>query len=233
MNFFKRAKDIVDAKVNKFLDGIEDPNEMLDLSYEKMLTGLQKVKSNLADVVTEVKALENQMAAVKKEIAQHEEDAKTALKAGREDLAQKALERKQNAVSRLETLKYSCNQISEQAEHLKDMERKYQDKITDFKTQKEVTKATYKAAEAQVRVSESMAGVGKSLGNVGDTLQRANDKADKMMARAQAMESLSEEGILNDPLDHRDATEKELDKLRKESAVNDDMERLKKELGLE
>ena len=37
MGLFQRAHNIIEAKANKALDQAENPSEMLDLSYEKML----------------------------------------------------------------------------------------------------------------------------------------------------------------------------------------------------
>jgi phage shock protein A len=230
MGFFKRAAEIVESKVNKFLDKVEDPNATLDLSYEKMLDGLQQVKSHLADVVTEQKSIEFQIKNAEKEIAQREEEAKTAIRLNREDLANAALEGKHQASSRLQQLNEACSRIKTQADRLKEAERKFQERIQAFKTQKEVTKATYQAAKAEVRIGESMSGIGKEFGGIGETLRRANDKAEQMNARASAMESLAEEGILDDPFDNRGAVAKELDKIRRDAAVADDLERLKKEL---
>lgn len=230
MGFFKRAAEIVESKVNQFLDKVEDPNATLDLSYEKMLDGLQQVKSHLADVVTEQKSIEFQIKNAEKEIAQREEEAKAAIRLNREDLATAALEGKHQASSRLLQLNEAYGRIKTQVDRLKDAERKFQERIQTFKTQKEVTKATYQAARAEVRIGESMSGIGKELGGIGETLRRANDKAEQMNARASAMESLAEEGILDDPFDHRDTVAKELDKIRRDAAVANDLERLKKEL---
>ncbi|KPV44544.1 PspA/IM30 family protein [Alicyclobacillus ferrooxydans] len=231
MGLFKRASDMVEAKVSKFLNRLEDPNEMLDLSYEKMLTNLQEVRRHLADVVTEQKALEAQMDKAEKEIANYEDSARAALKLEREDLAKEALLRKQRETEHLAQLREGHERIVAQVEKLKDTEHKYRDRIESFRTQKEVTKATYQAAQSQVKVSESMTGISKELGGVGATLQRAQEKTDQMVARANAIDALSEEGVLEDPMDKRDRTTRELDDLRKQAAVDSDLERLKKELG--
>ncbi len=230
MGLFKRAAEIVESRVNKFLNSVEDPNAMLDLSYEKMVTGLQEVKRHLADVVTEQKQLENQIAQAQKDVDRYEESARAALQAQREDLAKEALTRKHTALEHVAQLQEGLDRISAQAEKLKQAEQKFQDRINAFKTQKEVTKATYQAAQAQVKVSESMTGIGKELGGVGDTLKRAQDKAEQMNARASAMDSLIDEGVLEDPLDQRDKVTRELDQIRKASAVDDELEKLKQEM---
>lgn len=231
MGLFKRASEIAESKINKFLTSLEDPNATLDLSYEKMLSALQEVKRHLADVVTEQKMLERQVFEAEKEVGERESEARAALKLGREDLAAAALERKHKTAEQVEMLKQSLERITAQVDRLKDAEKKYQDRIAAFKVQKEVTKATYNASKAEVKMSESVSGISKEFGSVGDSLQRAQDKADQMTARAAAMQSLTDEGILDDPLDHRDSVAKELDQIRRKSAVEDDLERLKKEMS--
>lgn len=233
MGLFKRATTVVESRLNKLIDKLEDPNATLDLSYEKMLDGLQEMKSSLADVVTEQKQIEVQLLHLEKDMSMREEEAKTALKMGREDLAQAALERKHELSAQIEPLQGAHERISAQAERLKAAEKKLEDRIRSFKSQKEITKATYNASKAEVRVSESMSGIGKQFGGVGDTMQRAQDKADQMQARAAAMESLTDEGILEDPLDKRDNVEKELSQLKQKSAVEDDLVRLKQEMEAE
>lgn len=233
MPLFKRAATIVESRVNQLLDKLEDPNATLDLSYEKMLDGLQDMKRSLADVVTEQKQIEGQILRLQRDMADREEEAKAALKMGREDLAEAALQRKHELASQIAPLQEAQQRISEQADRLKDAEKKLESRIQNFKTQKEITKATYNASKAEVRVGESVSGIGKQLGGVGDTMQRAQDKAEQMQARAAAMESLTDEGILDDPLDKRDNVAKELDQIKRQSAVQDDLERLKKEMAEE
>ena len=60
-SIFRKAADLIEAKVNKFLNSAENPNEELDLSYDKMLSSLQETKRHIADVVTEQKLLESQL----------------------------------------------------------------------------------------------------------------------------------------------------------------------------
>lgn len=230
MGLFRRAADLIEGKVNKLMDRVEDPNETLDLSYERMVDGLQQVKRHLADVVTEEKVMEKQISKTEAEVAQRESEAKTALSMNREDLATAALERKHQATAQLEQLREAHERIHGQVERLKQSEQKFQERISSFKTQKEVTKASYEASKAQVQVGESMSGIGRELGGVGDSMQRANDKAEQMMARASAMDSLMDEGILEDPLDSRDSVERELDKMKRNASVQEDLERLRGEV---
>ena len=231
MNLFKRAAEIFQAKTNKLLDALEDPNASLDLSYEKMLTGLQETKRHLADVVAEQISLERQMKAAQDEMGKSEEDARLALKAGREDLARTALGQKQAASEKLTSLQAARDSVKQQADRLTQSQKKLEARIDEFRTQKEVLKSQYSAAQAQVRVNQSLTGLGGELGGVGETMQRAKDKTEHMISKAEAMESLSQSGVLQDPLDNRTQAERELESLRSNASVDAELEKLKQEMA--
>ena len=62
MGFLDRMSTVVQAKMNKIMDKIEDPREVLDVSYEKQLQLLQNVKRGVAEVTTSKKRIELQKA---------------------------------------------------------------------------------------------------------------------------------------------------------------------------
>jgi phage shock protein A len=47
MTLFSRAHDIASAKANKVLDSAENPNEILDYSYQQMLDQITRVRQAL------------------------------------------------------------------------------------------------------------------------------------------------------------------------------------------
>ena len=96
-----------------------------------------------------------------------------------------------------------------------------------FRTQKEVMKTTYTAAQAQVRVTESLTGLGGHLGGTSDALRRASAKVEGMRDRADALGGMLEAGVLTDQFDDRSATKRELDALKATSAVDDELAKLK------
>jgi phage shock protein A len=231
MTVFSRVVDILQAKTHKLLDSLEDPNESLDLSYEKMIAGLQETKVHLADVVAQQKLLERQIGAARQEAANAENDARLALQANREDLAKAALAHKHSALEKLASVEAAQAGLLPQVQRLIETEKKLQDRIEQFRLRKEVMKTSYTAAAAEVQVTQAMTGVGGSFDNVGETLRRAEDKVSGMRAKADAMQSLTESGVLVDKLDNRPKEERELDALRVGSAIDSDLERLKTELA--
>src|ERR671927_236615 len=103
-----------------------------------------------------------------------------------------------------------------------------------FRTKKEVIKAQYSAAEAQVKISEAATGVGEEMADVGLAMQRAQDKTEAMRARAGAMEELEAAGAFDDNLQlgsGGDDIDRQLHELTSSSQVDDDLARMKAELG--
>jgi phage shock protein A len=229
-----RMSTVVKAKVSKLLDRAEDPAETLDYSYEKQLEQLQNVKKGIADVVTAKKRLQMQESTLQQQLVKLDTQARQALAAGKEDLARMALERKNVAQTELQSLDTQISELEAQQQKLTDSEQKLRAKIEAFRTKKEVIKAQYSAAEAQVRISEAATGVGEEMADVGLAMQRAVDKTENMKARADAVQELEAAGAFDDVTalgPGEDDIDKQLKELSSSSAVDDDLEKMKAELG--
>ncbi|MHC1566656.1 MAG: PspA/IM30 family protein [Candidatus Syntropharchaeia archaeon] len=229
MGLLKRAEVVIKSKVNRLLDKFEDPRETLDYSYQKQLELLQQVKKSIATTITARKRLELQKAKLEKNVEKLESQAREAIKAGREDLARLALERKRQNEMEIESLSQQIEEQKREEEKLIETERKLSTKIEIFKTKKEVIKAKYSAAEAQVKVKEAVGGISEEMADVGFALQRAEEKAEEMIAKSQALDEMAEIGTIEE-IGGEDDIERELKKIRLTSGVDEELERLKKEV---
>jgi len=226
-----RASTIVKAKLSKLLDRAEDPGETLDYSYEAQLTQLQNVKRGIADVTTAKKRLEMQYASMQQQSDKLDGQARAALGQGREDLAREALTRKAALQGQLDSIMQQGQQLEAQQQKLIEGQKTLQAKVESFRTQKEVIKAQYSAAEAQVRIGEAASGIGEEMADVGLAIQRAKDKTEQMQARAAAVEELTASGALEDFTSTGDDIDRELAAISAGTQVDDDLARLKAELG--
>jgi phage shock protein A len=227
-----RASTVVKAKFSKLLDRAEDPNETLDYSYEQQLQLLQNVKRGVADVVTAKKRLQLQTQQLEQSIVKLETQARQALGAGREDLARAALEKKASVQSQLQGLDVQVQGLEQQQEKLVQSERQLAAKIEAFRSEKEVIKAQYSAAEAQVRIGEAATGIGEQMADTGLAIQRARDKTEQMTARAAAVDELVAAGTLDDfTSGGQTQLDRELAQLSASSQVDDELARMKGELG--
>jgi phage shock protein A len=227
MGLFSRAHDIVQAKANKALDKAEKPDEMLDMSYEKMLEQITQVRRALVDIAGSRKRIELQ-----EEQLQHSADhlgdqAKAALAAGREDLAREALTRKAAAQAQIDQMEPQHQQLIEEEDKLSHTLQTLQARVNQFRTQKETLKAQYTAAQAMTSVNEGVAGISKSITDSGAAVQRAQDKIAGMQARSSARDELLESGVLEDVGGGSDDIQKELDAIGAQSSVDAELAALK------
>ena len=227
-----RMSTVVGAWISRLLDRAEDPSVTLDYSYEKQREMLQNVKRGVADVVTAKKRLELQTQKLEQEVVKLEGQARQALAAGREDLARSALERKAFAQQQLQGLDQQAAALEQQQQKLTEAERRLSAKVEAFRSQKEVIKAQYSAAEAQARIGEAASGIGEEMVDTGLAIERARDKTEQMQARAAAVEELVEAGTLDDfTTTGGTQLDRELAQIGAASQVDDELARLKGELG--
>ena len=230
MGFLERMSVVVQAKMNKIMNRIEDPREVLEVSYEKQLQLLQNVKRGVAEVTTSKKRLELQKAKLQMNIDKLDGQAKEAISASREDLARKALESKALMQAQLNTLEREIKELNDQQQKLQAAETRLATKVEAFRTKKETIKAQYTAADAQVKITESVTGISEEMADVGLAVQRAEEKTEDMKARSAALDELLESGTLTD-YSGGDEIESELARVKAKNTVDDEMARLKAEMN--
>lgn len=231
MGLLNRMGTVVKAKMNKLMDKMEDPRETLDYSYQKQLELLQNVKRGVAEVTTSKKRLELQKAKLNQNIDKLNGQARDSVKAGREDLARVALERKNELLSQVNSLDQQITDLNNEQEKLQVAEKRLSTKVESFRTKKETIKAQYSAAEAQVKITESVSGISEEMADVGLAVQRAEEKTENMKARSAALDELLEQGTLEDFTGKEDDIERELAKISATSNIESELASLKEEVG--
>lgn len=219
MSLFSRAHDILAAKANKALDSVENPNEMLDYSYEQMLDYITRVRQALVQIAAERKRIELQEPQLRQTIAHLGDQAQAALRQDREDLAREALSRQAAAQQQVDGLEAQRQELAEQEQKLQESLAQMQQRVSRFRSQKEVMKADYAVAQAG------------DYGGTGDALVRAQDKIATMQARAGATDELLQAGGLEDAGGHAADIQEELDEAARTSDVDSQLATLKAELA--
>lgn len=232
MGLIERTSTMIKSKINKILGKFEDPRETLDYSYEKQVELLQNVKRGVAEVTTSKKRLEFQKLKLEENVKKLDDQARGAVKVGREDLARIALERKTNSQAEITSLTQQIDDVKNQQDKLIATEKRLSAKIESFRSTKETIKAQYSAAEAQVKITESVSGISEEMSDVGMAVQRAKDKTEDMKARSSALDELVEAGTLQDVTGgSQDDIDRELSKIKSKGDVDTQLEALKKEMG--
>ncbi len=229
-----RMSTVIKSKISKLLDRAEDPSETLEYGYQKQVELLQNVKKGVADVVTSKKRIQMQSQKLEQQVVKLDTQARQAMSQGREDLARTALERKSVAQTELQSLDQQVSELEAQQEQLTQKEAQMRQKIEAFRTKKEVIKAQYSASEAQVRIGEAASGVGEEMADLGLAMQRAEEKTENMRARASAVDELEQAGAWDDVTQlgsGQDDLDRELSQLSSGSQVDDELAKMKAELG--
>jgi phage shock protein A len=232
MSLFQRAHDIVAAKANKALDAAENPNETLDYSYDQMLDHITKVRQALVDVAASRKRTELQEQQLQHTVAHLADQAQAALGQGREDLAREALSRKAAAQQQVDAMEAQHDELGEQQAKLEQTLSQLQERVNSFRSQKEVMKARYTAAQASAAINAQAAGIPGEFGDSGATLASAQDKIATMQARAGALDELLQSGVLEDVGGDTDDIQQELDEAGSSAQVDRELAALKAQLAL-
>ncbi len=236
MGLISRLINVFRIRAQAELDKAEDPGQVMDYSYSKQQEQLQQLRHSIADVVTQEKRLEMQQNQLSEKVSRIDTQATLALQANREDLARLALQRKETLVTQLNSYEQQIAQLRAQEEKLVSMERNVSARVETFRTQKEMVKAQYSAAQAQVKVNEAITGISQEMTEMNLAMQRAQDKVLNMQARANAMETLIEQGTLGDQgllgTSNGDYLDRELQQIAAQQNVETQLQAMKRQLQL-
>lgn len=230
MGMFSRMSTIIQAKIHRLLDELEDPREMIDLSYEQQVELLQDVRRGVVEVATARQRLDRQVAKLRDDIVVLDQQARQAVAAGREDLARVALQRKQVTLAEIGDREQQIVSLEQERQKLTAAEQRLAQKVQAFRTQKEVIKAQYASAKAQARINEAFTGVSEEPADIGMAIERVQDKTETMRARADAVDQLVDAGVVKE-IAQTDDLERELQQISIQQNVEGELRQLKSELG--
>jgi phage shock protein A len=229
LGLLNRISTVIKQKTNDLIDKYEDPRQALDYSYVKQREIVNRLRRDMAEVVTSKKRLEMQKARLWDNIRTLDEQARRALDSDREDLAKLALQRKNANLVQMQGLDRQIAEMQLEQEKLEQTERRLSAKVEEFKSRKEVIKAQYSSAEAQVRIKENITGISEEMTDVGISMNRAEEKAERMKSKAQALDEMIDSGVLVDYSSDKDEIESELEKVTVNKSVEEELAKLKVE----
>lgn len=234
MGLFSRIAQFLRIRTSAALDKAEDPGEVLDYSYNKQLEQLPKIRQSIVEVKTNEKLLEGQMDTIVQKVNRLDQQALQALQVHREDLARLALQKKEVLLPQIANYEQQIAQLQTQAEKLIATERMLTARVEAFRTQKEMVKAQYSAAQAQVKINETVTGISEEMGEMNMAMQRAQDKILSMQARANALDALIESGTLSDQslIGGEDALDRELRQISSQQNIEAQLQAMKQQLQL-
>ena len=221
MGLTDRTSDLVNTRVNALLDRLEDPEESADYTAERLRDELKRVKEAILDLVTEKKRLERRRERLQERIEERNEQAREAVAAGRDDLARSVLRKKQEELSELEAMDDQIADLADAQEDLIERSEDLERRVNRYRAEQ----ARASAREAVARADLATKGGG---GGVGDRrVESAADDIDEREARAAALEELEERGVFDDEAD----LDAELDRMRTDDEIEDELDTIRRKLG--
>jgi len=223
-----RFKTIMESNINALLDKMEDPEKMIDQYLRDMEKDLGSVKAETVAVMAQESAAKRKVTEYEDEIKKMENYAKKALQAGNESDARMFLEKKESLKIKLEPLEKEKMIAVQNSLKMREMHDKLTSDIQNLNARKNEIKSKIKMAKSAQKISAMTSASGMS-GKM-SSFNSIEEKANRMLDEANAAMELN-----STPKDEVDDLMKKYDSgesTESKSAIDDDMEKLKKEMGL-
>ncbi|HHV65538.1 MAG TPA: PspA/IM30 family protein [Peptococcaceae bacterium] len=222
MAIFSRLADLLKANINGLLDKAEDPEKMLKQMIIDMEEQLQKAIQGLGQVMANERQMRKQIETAEGQSKMWEERAKTALKAGEQDLAKKAVEEKLRFDENIKQYRAMHAQLENQVNAMRDQVNNLKAKLEDARNRQTLLLARAQMAEARRSISETLGGVDSD--GAFAKMEKFERKIAQMEAQADAaLEIAGWEGNDEDPFA----------KLEKQNAADEELARLMREITKE
>lgn len=221
MGIFQRLGDLLKSNVNDLIDKAEDPEKMVKQIIIDMQQELNKSTQALGKAVSSERIAKKQYDDAARTASEWEERAKTALAAGDEELAKKALANKVKADKDAAAYKEMYDTISQQTETIRTQVEVLKAKLEEAKSRQAMLIARSQMADTQKNLAKSTGGFDSS--SASEKFDRMEEKIMQKEAEAQAFAEIA--GQNSETVD-------EFEKLEKESQVDSELERLKAEMGM-
>ena len=190
---FERLSNLFRAFFNAVLGRMEDPQIMLEQTYQDLQSNLIQVRQAVAQAIATEKQLEQQLQKNKDQAETWQNRAAMAVQQGNDDLAKQALQRRQQyvqAAGDLETqLKAQKENTSGLRQRLTDLEAEVQKAYT----KKQVLIARDKAAQATSKANEILSKTSSS--GAMSVIEKMETKVQEREAKAAALYELGTDSL--------------------------------------
>jgi phage shock protein A len=220
MGIFSRMTDIINSNINAMLDQAEDPQKMIRLIIQEMEDTLVEVRSSSARVLADRKEAARRREQVQAEVTSWEDKAKLAISKGREDLARAALQEKRAIEEEVAVVEAELLATDEHIEQLNTEVAQLQQKLTEAKAKQKAMLMRSKTVESRIKVKRQIQR--ESLDDAFSRFEQFERRMDNLEGQLDAMDL---------GRDVPPDLAAEIDALQEDARINDELARLKAELG--
>jgi len=186
MGLFKRISDIISANFNDMVEGYEDPEKMLRQAIREMEDAIATAKPDVVRAMASEKNVAKELASNEAQVTVWTDRAETAVKAGDDYLARKAITRKREYEKIAAALRDQHEAAVEASQTLRRQLEAMQAKLKDAQRRLGTLTARQKAAQVRAKAAQSQAGLTPEL------KQDAFDKFDRLARKVEMAEAEAE-----------------------------------------
>ena len=222
MGFFKRLKNVVEAKANKAIEKHEDPIEMLELSINKKEKLLQEAKKQCANFIASVDNIRNEKKTLEERIDKYEQATKAALLKEDNEKAQTFVKQK---LEIQEKLTQTVERIQTQDKKIQEIKFKIEElelEISKMKSKKQELATRLDVAEINNEINETLSGLSDDHGINLDEIEKKVQQKESYGKALEDMKPKNEDSMLDDYINNSPVVD---------SKVEDELERIKREMN--
>ncbi len=224
MGILTRFKDIMSANINSLLDKCEDPAKMIDEYMRQVTDQLAEVKTETAGVMAEEKRTKRLVDENNENVVKYDSLARKALSAGNENDAKVFLAKKQEYVKNGVELQKAYEVAKDNATRMKEMHDKLTDDVKTLEQRRQNVKSKIAVAHTQEKLNKVASSMDTASSSM-KAFEKMEQKADQMLDTANSMAELEKE-----PEDEATTLEAKYENVN--TSVEDELEKMKKEMGL-
>jgi len=190
MGIFKRINDIVSANLNDMVESWEEPEKMLKQAIREMEISIEDSKRSVAKAMASEKMLGKELLENHRQADEWQRRAEQAVESGNDDLARKALARKQEHEKVAAALSDQHTASQEAVVALRRQLEAMQAKLADAKRRLSTLVVRKKAADIRARVQLGAADATLNT-DAFAKFDRLREKVEMAEAEAEALRELS------------------------------------------
>ncbi len=229
MNLLERISRLVTANINHLLDKAEDPEVMIKQLIRDMEQNIIEMRRETVRAVAREKQLQKQIEAAGEMLLELEGNATLALSKGDEAMARKAVGKKLSTAKAKELMEKELEAATRSAEELKTELSRLEDRVQEARRKKEELIARNRAATAHLRSQEAIQRSSATFDSMASAFTEFPPFDPMALMQESVIRAEAEAAAMREVLHQDIQKELDLQQMAEEHAIDEELERLRKE----
>lgn len=225
MGLFNRIHRITVARVETFLQRVEDPELLMPRLVREMDAQLAIAAETEGKAVAALRAAQREATQLERKAASLQDGAAAALKAGDEQTARAALESAIDAETALSSASANVQRAQEVLDQARHARQHVARQLDELKRRRGEIVTRSRVARTRRKINHSIRGGGGSTDSILEAVDRLENAVDEAESELEVFSRLDGDGAVNASLEQR------LEQLGRSARVDERLEALKRQLA--